>query len=48
MGRQKIVAEVLVIVALALASGTYLAAEGGGLFDEPDRSESDTPVMEAA
>lgn len=48
MGRQKIVAEVMVIVALALASGTYVAAEVTGVWDEPERSESDTLVMEAA
>jgi hypothetical protein len=48
MGRDEIEASVAVLLALAAASGTYLAAEAGGVFDEPSSRKSDDLVAEAA
>lgn len=48
MGRDKIEASCAVLLALAAASGTYLAAEAGGVFDEPSSRKSDDLVAEAA
>jgi hypothetical protein len=49
MGRDKIVAAVVALLALMLASGTYVAGNVFGLFDEPIvRRLRDRPVPEAA
>lgn len=48
MGRQKVVAMVTILAALALASGTYLAAESSGLFDEDAQRGSSQSLEDAA
>jgi hypothetical protein len=49
MGRQKIVAALLILAGLGLASGTYIASEFSGVWDEPEaRRAGDEPLEVAA
>ncbi|GAC1402538.1 MAG: hypothetical protein NVSMB52_16520 [Chloroflexota bacterium] len=48
MGQQKIIAAVVTLLALMCASGLYLAAEAGGLFDERTTDTQLDVVSEAA
>jgi hypothetical protein len=48
MGRQKVVAAMLALTATGLASGTYIASELGGLWDEPESRPESERMDEAA
>ncbi len=48
MGQEKIVAGVTFLVAIMLATGTYLAAESLGVFDTPEERARQEKVPEAA
>lgn len=48
MGREKIEASVVFLLAIVAASGTYLAADVSGVFDKPSSRRSDDLVAEAA
>jgi hypothetical protein len=48
MGNQKIVAGVMMLLGMMLASGTFLVAESAGLFTEPSVPRRDERLPEAA
>lgn len=48
MGEQKVILGVLVLISLMLASGTYLAAEASGVFEEESTRARLDPIPEAA
>jgi hypothetical protein len=49
MGEDKIILVVVMLLSVAAASGTYIAAEAGGLFDERAFGQpTDRPMPEAA